>query len=73
MEGNSINNQKEISVTEAVAQINLILQRIYQEGSFDSEPNQLRQILERLGQNKITPVDALKEASLLESRRQSYH
>lgn len=73
MEQLSQGEGKQPTISQAMAYLALIEQRIHQEGAVDTEPNSLREIREALHTGKATPEQAISLGNSLLEGRQSYH
>ncbi|MFA5644115.1 MAG: hypothetical protein WC928_01135 [Patescibacteria group bacterium] len=65
-------NKAPLSEGEAEMKIRFILQEVQQIGSNDSEPFEIRQVLESLRKKQITPEEALRRAMGIQNGKQDY-
>jgi ribosomal protein L12E/L44/L45/RPP1/RPP2 len=64
---------EKIDKNQAQMEVNMILQQIWQTGAVDVEPDRIKEILENLKEDKITPEEAIKKAREIQNNRQDYH
>ena len=64
---------RRISVSEAIAEIGLVGQRIMATGAVDTEPEDLQRLMADVRSGKTEPAEAVMQARALEEGRQSYH
>lgn len=68
------NMQKtELSMSDAIAEIGIIEQRIRAKGAADVEPSQLALLRSKVINSEITPNKGVEEAMKVEQNQQDYH
>lgn len=72
-EGETNNNEAEISIEVAEAEIVMIMQEVAVMGANESEMGDLRNIRTRLKSQEISPKDAVTEAIAIRDSKQDYH
>lgn len=65
--------ERVISVQDAMAQVQAIMQQEMQKGATDSEPEDFKSILQQLQAGEIDPEEAIARAHGIAQSRQDYH
>lgn len=69
----SLGSNGKVGVPEALAELQVIRQRIAATGAVDTEHDDLARLMADLEAQKIAPEDAILKARALEDARQNYH
>lgn len=72
-EGDANNNEAEISIEVAEAEIVMIMQEVAVMGANDSEMGTLKELQGKLRKQEISPKDAVTQAIAIRESKQDYH
>jgi hypothetical protein len=65
--------KSELSMTDAIAEIGIIEQRVRGKGAVDVEPAQFALLRSKVINAEITPQKGVEEATKIEQSQQDYH